>query len=155
MAPTRLVVSGMPAACGFGGDAFGDGFGSGFELGIDFGGVGLEVGEGGDAGGHGEGVAAEGSGLVDGAERGEQVHEFALAAEDADGEAAADDFAEGDEVGVERVELAGAAERDAEAGHDFVDDEQRAFAAGEGAEGLRGSRGRAGCSRRCRRWARR
>jgi len=39
-------------------------------------------------------VSAEGSGLVDGAERGELVHVFALAAEDADGEASANDFAE-------------------------------------------------------------
>ena len=112
------------------------------------------MGDGGDAGGHGEWIAAEGSGLVDGAEGGEQIHEFALAAEDADGEAAADDFAEGDEVGVERVELAGAAEGNAEAGHDFVDDEESAFAAGEGAEGAEIAGARAGCSRRCRRWAR-
>ena len=58
------------------------------------------MGDGGDAGGHGQGIAAECSGLIDRAEGCEQVHEFALAAEDADGQASADDLAEGDEVGV-------------------------------------------------------
>ena len=57
------------------------------------------------AGGHGERIAAERSGLIDGAERREQIHEDALAAEDADGQASADDFSQRDEVGVEPVEL--------------------------------------------------
>ena len=57
-----------------------------------------------------------------------------FAAEDADGQAAADDFAQRDQIGIERVELAGAAESNAKAGHDLVDDEQRAVLRGEGAQ---------------------
>jgi len=129
-----VCCEGNSGGCGLEGYAFGDGFGGGFEFGVDLGGVGLETGEGGDSGGHGEGVSAEGSGLVDGAERREQVHEALLAAEDADGEASADNFAEGDEVGGEVVELAGAAEGYAEAGHYFVGDEQGAFAGGDGSQ---------------------
>ena len=122
-----------------------------FELRIDFGGVVAEVADGGVAGGHGEGVAAERAGLVDGAERGELIHELALAAEGSAWEAAADDFAEGDEVGVEVVEFERAAEGEAEAGHDFVDDEQGAVVVGEFAQAAEIAGMRAGCSRRCRR----
>ena len=42
------------------------------------------------------------------------------------GQAAADDFAERGEVGLDVVELLRAAEGEAEAGHDLVEDEQRA-----------------------------
>jgi hypothetical protein len=78
---------------GFGGYAFGDCFGRGFEERVDFCGVFLEIANCRDAGGHGEWVSAERSGLVDGTERGELIHEFALASEDADGETTTDDFA--------------------------------------------------------------
>ena len=106
MEPTRLSGERNAGRCGLGGHAFGDGFGGGFELRVDLGGVLLQVADGGDAGGHGERIAAEGSGLVDRAERREQVHEAALAAEDADGQAAADDLAQRDQVGVDAVKLA-------------------------------------------------
>ena len=46
------------------------------------------------------------------------------------------------EVGIERIKLACAAERDAKTGHDFVDDEQRAVACGEGAQTGEIARGR-------------
>ena len=45
----------------------------------------LEEAEGGDAGGHGEGIAAERAGLVDGAEGSEVVHDIGASAERADG----------------------------------------------------------------------
>ena len=125
--------SGFSCCCG---DAVGDGGGGLVDLGVDGFAVLLEVGEGGDAGGHGEGVSAEGSGLVDGAERGELVHDFGAAAEGSDGESSADDFAQGREVGADLGELLHAAEGDAEAGHNFVEDEERAFAGGDVAEGL-------------------
>jgi len=73
--------------------------------------------------------------LINGTEGGEQVHESALAAEDADGQAAADDFAERDQVCIEAVEFERSAEGNAEAGHDLIDDEQGAFAEGERAQG--------------------
>ena len=48
-----------------------------------------------------------------------------------DGQSAAHNLPQRHQVGIECVELAGAAERDAEAGHDFVDDQQRAVMRGE------------------------
>ena len=45
----------------------------------------FEEAEGGDAGGHGEGIAAERAGLVDGAEGSEVVHDVGASAERADG----------------------------------------------------------------------
>ncbi len=87
-------------------------------------------------------IAAEGSGLVDRPQRRKHIHEAAFAAEDADGKAAADDFAQRHEVGIERIKLARAAECDTETGHDFVDDEQRALICGEGAQTGEIARGR-------------
>lgn len=84
----------------------------------------LEVEELSDASGEGEGVAGEGSGLINGAVGGEEVHNFCFAAEGTDGEASADDFAKGGEVGGDVVEGLSAAGVDAEAGHDFIEDEE-------------------------------
>ena len=72
------------------------------------------------------GIAAERSGLIDRAERGEEVHDVGSSAEGAAGQAAADDLAEGGQVGLDAVELLRAAEGEAEAGHDLVEDEERA-----------------------------
>ena len=55
-----------------------NGLARGFQLRVNLGGVGLEVIERGDAGGHGERVAAERAGLVDGAERRQPIHDLAL-----------------------------------------------------------------------------
>ena len=126
MEPTRLRVSGTPARAASAATPSATALACGFELRIDFAGVVLQIADGRDAGGHGQRIAAERSGLVDGAERRKHVHEAELAAEDADGQAAADNLAQRHEVGIERVKLARAAEGDAEAGHDFIDDEQRA-----------------------------
>ena len=90
-----------------------------------------EVAEGGDAGGHGEWVSAEGSGLVDRAERREVLHDVGASAEGSAGESAADDLAEGGEVGGDVVELLGPAEGDAEAGHDLVEEEESAVGCGD------------------------
>ena len=90
------------------------------------GGVGLcleEFVEGGDSGGHREGVAAEGSGLVNRTKGGEVIHDFGFAAEGADREAAADDFTEGGEVGGDPDAFLHAARGESESGHDFVKDQ--------------------------------
>ena len=136
MEPTRLVVRGDAGLAGEGCHAVGDSCGGAVELGVDGVGVGDEAGEGGDAGGHSEGVSGEGSGLVDGAERGERGHDVGASAECAAGDAAAEDLAEGGEVGGDAVELLGAAEREAEAGHDLVEDKQGSVSLGDLAQAL-------------------
>ena len=104
------------------------------------------VQERGLGGGQGQRVAHEGAGEVgdaDGGDRGvavlpvaavEGVHELALAGDDADGEAAADDLAVGGEVGLDVEEALRAARVGAEAGDDLVEDEQGAALFGEGAQ---------------------
>jgi hypothetical protein len=78
-----------------------------------------------DARGHRERVAAQGAGLIHGAERREAVHDVAPPAERTDGQAAADDFAERREVGPDAEALLRAAGREAEAGHHLVEDQHR------------------------------
>ena len=125
--PTRLVVSGTPASsCAMRGDSLGDRCCGLFELRVDLFLRGRSGGECGDACGHGERIAAECSGLVDRAERREVVHDVGSSAEGSAGQAAADDLAQRGQVGRDAVDLLRAAEGDAEAGHDFVEDEQRA-----------------------------
>ena len=67
MEPTRLVVMGMPTSQATRATPLAIEFCGLFEGVVDVFLVVDEVAESGDAGGHGEGVAAEGSGLVDGA----------------------------------------------------------------------------------------
>lgn len=125
------------------GDAFflHEGAEAGFEVGAEL----IEAGEAiwpaggecaelGEAGGHGEGVSREGACLVDGAEGGEHVHDVCTAAEGSDGEAAADDFAEAGEVWGEVFEALDAGFAEAEAGHDFIEDEEGAVLLGDGGE---------------------
>ena len=128
-------------------DAVGDAFfgeeaaEAGFEVGAD----GVELGPGvaffefaqlGETTDHGEGVSAEGAGLVDGAVGGELVHDVGATTEGADGESAADDFAHRGEVGGEGFEFLYAAFGETEAGHDFVEDEEGAMFGGDVAEKL-------------------
>ena len=111
-------------ACSFLGNALGDGAGGGFEPRIDLSRVFLQIADGGQSRGHGQRIAAQRSGLIDRPQRRQKIHELALAAEDADGQAAAHNLAQRDQVGIERVELAGAAQRHAKAGHHFIHDQQ-------------------------------
>src|SRR5208283_172760 len=101
--------------------------GGAFELRIDFGLVLYEVGEGGNSGGHRQRISAQRSGLVDQAERRQLVHHVGASAEGPAGQAAAQDLAQRGEVGSDAVELLCAAEREAEAGHHLVENQQRAL----------------------------
>ena len=89
----------------------------------------LQIADGRKARRHRQRIAAESSGLINRPQRRQQIHEIAFAAEDADRQPSADDFSQRDEVGIERVKLARAAERNAKAGHDFIHNQQRAVAA--------------------------
>ena len=153
--PTRLVVSGTPFSWAMRATPLGDELGGLFESVVDVFLVVDEVAEGGDPGGHGERVAAERSGLIDGAERGEQLHDVGASAEGSAGQASADDLAEGGDVGRDAVELLGAAEGDAEAGHHLVEDQERAVGCRDLAQAFEVAGVRAGWCRRCRRRARR
>ena len=53
--------------------------------------------EGGDSGAHGERIAGQSSGLINGAERRDAVHDFGGAAVGRNGQTAADDLAKGGE----------------------------------------------------------
>ena len=95
-----------------------------------------------EARGHGDRIAGQRSRLVDRAERRDVRHDVAPAAEHADGHAAADDLAERGEVRLDAVELLRAALRDAEAGHDLVEDQDRAVLRAFLAQGLEEARHR-------------
>ena len=83
------------------------------------------------------GIAGERAGLIDRAVGREHVHDVGATTEGADGQAAADDFAERGEVRRDSVQFLHAAFGDAEAGHDFVEDEQRAVFCGDIAQQFR------------------
>ena len=74
--------------------------------------------------------------MVNGAIWGEVVHDFGATAEGADGQAAADDFAESGEIGDDSAEFLVAAAGEAKAGHDFVEDEDGIVSGAEFAEGF-------------------
>src|SRR5580704_12574115 len=100
-----------------------------------------EIGDGGDSCGHGQGIAAQCASLIDGAEGSELVHDAGTSAECADGQAAADDLAEGREVGANVVEFLGATHSNAETGHDLVKNEEGSVFGGKGTERLQVARG--------------
>ena len=77
--------------------------------------------------GHGDGISAERAGLVDRAEWREAIHDVRAATECADGQSAADDFAEASQIGRDFKAVLRAAPGEAEAGHDFVEDQQCAI----------------------------
>ena len=79
-----------------------------------------------DAGGHGQRISRKRSCLIDGPDGRYLFHDLALAAERAHRQTAADDLAEAGQVGFDLVELLCAAEGDAEAGHDLVEDQDDA-----------------------------
>merc|ERR1719313_3215511 len=79
-----------------------------------------------DAGRHGQGVATESTSLVHGAGGRDLLHDVPAAAVGADGQAAANHFAHGGDVGRHAEVLLGAAVVDAETGHDLVEHQQSA-----------------------------
>ena len=75
---------------------------------------------------HGQGVARERARLVHRAFGGQVGHDFTTGCERPHREPAADDFAEAHHVGRDAIDFGRASGRQPEAGHDFVEDEQRA-----------------------------
>jgi hypothetical protein len=87
-----------------------------------------------DPSGHGQRVAGERARLVGRSERCHRLHDLAPTAESADGQTAADDFAQTRQIGKDAVPLLGAAPGDPEASDDLVEDEDRAVVAAEPAQ---------------------
>ena len=85
----------------------------------------------GDARRHRERVAGERARLVHRPQRCNLLHDLGAAPVRGHGQSTTDDFAERREVGYHTKGLDRTAVRDAEAGHDFVEDEQRAGFVGE------------------------
>src|SRR5262249_56077802 len=82
------------------------------------------------------GIARGRAGLIDRAEGRDSAHEVAAPPVRANGQAAADDLAETREIGTDAILHLSAAERKAEAGDDLVEDQHRAVARAEIAQGL-------------------
>ena len=87
-------------------------------------------------GDHGEGVAGECPGLVHRPSRSHGLHNILLAAIRADWQATTDDLTHAGQVRHHACDLLSAAGGDAEAGHHFVEDEQRPGIAGDIAQPL-------------------
>ena len=132
-----MVVSGTPASRASSATPSAMLFGHAFELRIDLALVLDQVSDGGDSGGHCQRIAAERSGLVDRAQRREHVHHVGASAEGSAGQAAAEDLAQRSQVGSDAVELLRAAQREPEAGHHLVEDQQRAVLGRDAAAALR------------------
>ena len=90
----------------------------------------LEEVQCGDPGGHGEGVAREGSRLINGSRGGEVFHDLPAAAQGADGEAAPDDLPQAGKIGGDAGQVLPAAVADAESGDHLVEDQEDAVLAG-------------------------
>ena len=80
--------------------------------------------------GHGNRVSGKGTGLIDGAQRSDAVHDVAFAAESSHGHSAADDLTEHRDIRIDVVQRLCAAEGNTETGHDFVNDEDGAVFGG-------------------------
>src|SRR5579862_2718238 len=91
----------------------------------------VELIEGSDSSAHGEGVAGKSSGLIDGAERGDAIHDFCSSTVGRNGQTAANDLSKGGEVSFDAVERLTGAVAKAEAGDDLVHDEQSAMFAAD------------------------
>ena len=91
----------------------------------------LEEVQCGDPGRHGEGIAREGSRLVNGSRGGEVFHDLPAAAEGADGEAAPDDLPQAGKIGGDAGQGLPAAVGDAESGDHLVEDQEDAVLAGD------------------------
>lgn len=88
-------------------------------------------GQGGNPSGHGQRIAGQGTSLVHRADGGDHFHDLPFTAVGSYRQAAANDFAEARDVGVDAVQGLAAALGGPEAGHDFVDNEQAAVAPGQ------------------------
>ena len=86
----------------------------------------FQLAERGDAGGHGDGVARVRAGLEDGSGGHDLVHDAGPTAERADGQSAADNLAQTGDIGRVAQQFLSAAVSEAEAGHHFIVNEQRA-----------------------------
>ena len=80
---------------------------------------------------HGDRVSGKSARLIDGSVRREPVHDFGAPTEGADRKSSADDLAQSCEVRQHVVEFLRAAGRDPKSGHDFIEDEDRAFRVAE------------------------
>ena len=80
---------------------------------------------------NGDRITRQGSGLVHRPEGRDELHQLLARAVCADGHAAADDLAEGSDVGLDVEDRLRAAVGHAESGHDFVEHEQGAGLARE------------------------
>ena len=89
--------------------------------------------ERGDTGGGGEWISRERARLVDGADGRDAIHDLGRSAVGAYRQPAADDLAERNEIGRDAEAILRAAHGDAEAGHDFIEDEQGAVVFGQAA----------------------
>ena len=92
--------------------------------------------EGGGACGEGDGVGGHRPGLVDRPGGGEQIHQPGGADDSGEGEAAADDLAEGGDVGADIDELLISVVAESEAGDDLIEDQDGAVLGAEVAETL-------------------
>src|SRR6185369_3014646 len=101
----------------------------GFELSVGVGAA--EFLEGGDAGGEGDRVAAQGAGLVNRADGSDEIHDISPASESAHWQASANHFAETTQVGRDPEAFLRAALSQAKAGHYFVEDQQRLVGLGD------------------------
>ena len=79
-----------------------------------------------DARRHRQRIAAQRAGLINRAQRREQIHDVRAPAERAHRQAAADDFAEARQIRRDAEPFLRAARRQAETGHHFVENQQRA-----------------------------
>ena len=85
-----------------------------------------DLGQAGDTGGHGNRVTGKRARLIDRTGRCQRIHDFTTATECTYRHTAADDFAKTSQIRHDVVILLSTAQRDAETGHHFVDDQQRA-----------------------------
>ena len=88
-----------------------------------------------ETGCHGDRIAGQGAGLIDGAERREALHHVTASAKGSKRHAAADHLSQGGQVGGHPEQPLGAARAHAKAGHDLVEDQQRAMAPREVSQG--------------------
>ena len=114
-------------------------------------GVGVERGvhdvvggaQGGQPRGHRHRVTRERAGLVHRAQRGEAFHHLGAATECRGGQAAAHHLAEGEQVGIHRIDAVPTTSADPESGHHLVHDQQRTVLGGDPAQcGVVAGRGR-------------